>query len=114
MKKAYEYLDGIEAVEFSQSDDIFYRNSAVEELIKKAQIDAIGATVKMCAENAKLLEISNWGRFEDADKDKNPIIMEHDKIKKNNFGHGDCTYQIITVSKQSILQVAEELKKELE
>ena len=35
MKKAYDYLEEIESVEFMESDDIFHRNSAVEELIKK-------------------------------------------------------------------------------
>ena len=86
----------------------------IEEWIKQAQLDAIEETVKLCAKNAKLLEQSNWGNYEDAHNDSNPNLEEKEVIKKNNYGHGDCTYQIIRVSKQSILNCADILKKELE
>lgn len=39
MKKAYEYLDSTEAVEFMQS------NSQVEQIIKQAQRDAVDAAI---------------------------------------------------------------------
>lgn len=109
MKKAEDYVREMRP----DNKRGLFCTASVLSMIKQAQIDTIDAAVKRCAENAKLLEKSNWGRFEDADKDKNPIVMEHTKIKKNNFGHGDCTYQIITVSEQSILQVADKLKIEL-
>ena len=49
MKKAHEYLDEIESVEFNQSDDIFHRNSIIEELIKRIQLETIEETCKICA-----------------------------------------------------------------
>lgn len=59
--------------------------------------------LKAASENALLLEQSNWGKYEQSLEDKNPNYINHKIIKKNNFGHGDCTYQILTVNKQSIL-----------
>jgi hypothetical protein len=81
------------------------------ELVKIAQIDAIKNIVENCSNDAKLLIQSNWGRYENFDE--NPNFKEADKLCKNNFGQGDCTYQIVTVSKQSILNVADKMIEEL-
>lgn len=111
MKKAKDYDNLIFSLIYVD-DEIVHRN--IYSLIKQVQLDAIEETVKLCAENAKLLEQSNWGNYEDACNDSNPNLEEKEVIKKNNYGHGDCTYQIIKVSKQSILNCADILKKELE
>lgn len=91
MKKAHEYLDEIESVEFNQSDDIFHRNLVVEELIKRIQLETIEATVKLCAEKAKA-----------------EVKYEY----SGNTGSEYCdTYAI--ANKDSILNCLEILKKEL-
>ena len=100
MKKVYEYLDEIESVEFNQSDDIFYRNSVMEKLIKRIQIDTIEETVTLCAENAEI---------EERDYRKNPTKVE-------NYGQEvSSEYEGIYygVDAQSILNCIEILKKEL-
>lgn len=91
MKKAYEYLDEIESVEFNQSDDIFHRNLVVEELIKRIQLETIEETCRICAEKAKA-----------------EVKYEY----SGNTGSEYCdTYAI--VNKDSILNCLEILKKEL-
>lgn len=67
----------------------------------------VDAALLEAAKQAKLLVESNWGRYENRrhqqDQDSTPIFKEEEKIEKNNFGHGDCTYEVITPSTHSIL-----------
>lgn len=94
MKKAHEYLDKIESVEFNQSDDIFHRNLVVEELIKRIQLETIEETCKVCSENAK---------------------TKVTKILADDIKEGENAYIFVdTIDKESILNCAEILKKELE
>lgn len=93
MRKAYEYLDEIESVKFNQSDDIFHRNSVIEELIKRIQLETIEETCKVCAEKAK---------------------TKSNKILVDDIKEGENAYIFVdTIDKQSILNCAEILKKEL-
>ena len=89
MKKAKEYMK-----EFwhPNTDD----NTTIIDVIRQAQIDAIDATVKMCAEEANLL-INN---LSSTDKDYNDYYQ--------------CGDDEISVNRKGILQVADKLKKELE
>lgn len=100
MRKAYEYLDEIESVKFNQSDDIFHRNSVIEELIKRIQIDVIEETVKLCAKNAALNYAD--GRVCLPDYAEEPFNAVCDDLD-------NCHY----ISRNSILNCAEILKKEL-
>jgi hypothetical protein len=85
--------------------------SSVIECIEMVQQELIDYVVQRCANEAKLLEQSNWGNYEHFDP--SPNFKETEKICNNHFGHGDCTYEIITVSKSSILNVADKIKNEL-
>ena len=51
---------------------------------------------------AKILEKSNWGKWEDSENEKGNL-EEKISVKINHYGHGDCSYQILTVSHESIL-----------
>lgn len=96
MKKAEIYLK--KANEFYRcnirAEDIYVNEEAALKAIKAAQIDAIEETVKRCAEVAELKE------FNKTPQDRKSI--------SNDMG------DIYAVDKESILQVAEQLKKELE
>lgn len=37
-------------------------------------------------------------------------VVTKDKIERTSYGHGDATYEVITVNKQSILSIIQELK----
>ena len=63
-----------------------------------------------CAEQARvinekvcLLKQSDWGTYENIDPSSKPDFSLVDIVNINKYGHGDCTYYIITVSKDSIL-----------
>jgi hypothetical protein len=58
--------------------------------------------LKEASEKAKILEESGYGTYETQDGTASSK-EEKDCIKNNSYGHGDCTFQVITVSKQSIL-----------
>lgn len=81
MKKAYEYLDEIESIEFPQSDDMFHRNSVVEKLIKQIQEDVIRETVQECAENAEIEEYDEHFQYS-PHVNKNSILSIADKLIK--------------------------------
>lgn len=87
MKKAEEYMK-----EFwdPNTDD----NTTLIDVIKQAQIDAIDAAVKMCAENAELKEF-------------NVTPQDRDSIS-NDMG------DVYAVDLEKILSIADKLKKELE
>lgn len=87
MKKAKDYIN-ISNLSFKSKT---LQIGIIEEWIKAAQIDAIDATVKRCADNA------------DADY---TITDNFDPVTGEDIE--------VYVIKSSILQVAEELKKELE
>lgn len=115
MKKAGEYVEDLNLlfVPMGQlgTETTVTKEDAIEA-IKQAQKDAIEATLKLAAEKSKLLEESNWGRYEQPSD--NPTFKQLSKFEKNNFGHGDCTYQRITIDKSSILSLKDELFKQLE
>jgi hypothetical protein len=90
MKKAEEYMKKFWSPD---TDD----NTTIIDIIKQAQIDAIDATVKKCAKKATVTYI---------DLTSDEVFDYTDVLIDDNVD--------IIVNKQSILQVAEELKKELE
>ena len=75
--------------------------------IKKAMIEFaklhVEAALEEAAIKAKILEKSNWGRWEDSENEKGDL-EEKVSVKINHYGHGDCSYQILTVSHESILK----------
>ena len=85
MRKAEDYI--IEK-ETDHLADQYYSKSDIIGWIKQAQIDAIEEAVKRCAENAETMVIN----------DTDPYCFDGD----------------IVIDKQTILQVADKLKKELE
>lgn len=98
MKKAGDYFD--EACDKHEADQKSLKKDLNDEpyfveAIRKAQQDAIDEAVKTCAESAKLL-------FHDG----------HFKLDKR-IEHFQSGVDNITVSKQSILEVANKLKEEL-
>lgn len=52
---------------------------------------------------SKLLIESNWGTYENKDVNSPATFNETKEVRKNNYGHGDCTYEIIRVSGTSII-----------
>lgn len=94
MKKAEQYLKEYVGRRYPNTD---YNSEEVDimEAIKQAQIDAIEETVKLCAENAKLL-------FHDGYWKENKEL-EYFQSGENN----------LQISKNSILNYAEILKKRL-
>lgn len=97
MKKAEEYFkEACEAFENRENKDYdIYDEPYFVEAIRKAQQDAIDEAVKTCAESAKLL-------FHDG------FFKEDKRIE-----HFQSGVDNITVSKLSILEVANKLKEEL-
>ena len=63
----------------------------------------VEAALKEAAIKAKILEKSNWGKWEDSENEKGNL-EEKVSVKINHYGHGDCSYQILTVSHESILK----------
>ncbi len=108
MKKAHEYLDEIESVEFNQSDDIFHRNLVVEELIKRIQLETIEATVKLCAENAKIRH-----DYYDYDTPELYNKYKHEGFERCDGDGVQYGVDVVSIDKNSILNCAEILKKEL-
>ena len=108
MKKVYEYLDEIESVEFNQSDDIFYRNSIIEELIKRIQLETIEATVKLCAENAKIRH-----DYYDYDTPELYNKYKHEGFERCDGDGVQYGVDVVSIDKNSILNCLEILKKEL-
>ena len=81
------------------------------ELVKIAQIDTIKTTAENCAKDAKLDKSYNYGSF-----NYDLAVWEEDDKSywyKESYGHGDCGYEARRVSKQSILNVADKMIKEL-
>jgi len=78
-------------------------------------LDDIITEMKLCAklhcaeqervirEKVRLLKQSDWGTYENIDPSSKPNLDLVDIVNINKYGHGDCTYYIITVSKDSIL-----------
>ena len=86
MKKTEEYFKELRfnADHHLGLGDVRLTIAQQEELVKQVQLDAIEETVKLCAENARMGNTENG------------------------------IYTVFEVSKQSILDCAEILKKELE
>ena len=63
----------------------------------------VEAALEEAAIKAKILEKSNWGKWEDSENEKGNF-EEKVSVKINHYGHGDCSYQILTVSHESILK----------
>lgn len=103
MKKSEDYLkpyrkylvEGIDGYKNISGDGMFIGD--VEDAIKQAQIDAIEETCRVCAENADLTYVEcEW------------------EIPEGTVSVGDSEYGYNYIDKQSILSVADKLKKELE
>lgn len=69
-------------------------------LIEFAKLHVEMALIKT-SKVAKLLVESGYGRYEEGDK--GDLISYTDKVERNYPGHGDCTFEIITIDKESIL-----------
>ena len=63
----------------------------------------VEAALEEAAIKAKILDKSNWGKWEDSENEKGNL-EEKVSVKINHYGHGDCSYQILTVSHESILK----------
>ena len=78
-----------------------------EEAIANSHIEFaklhVEAALEEAAIKAKILEKSNWGKWEDSENEKGNL-EEKVSVKINHYGHGDCSYQILTVSHESILK----------
>lgn len=88
------------AKEFLKSKEPNTFNFPEEWLIEFAQYHTERALLR-ASEKAKLRTEGNYGTYENPAP--NPHFEEKDIIKRNTYGHGDCTYEIITVSKHSIM-----------
>ena len=77
-------------------------NNVIEDMIEFAKLH-VEAALKEASENAKILEKSDWGKWEDSENEKGNL-EEKVSVKTNYYGHGDCSYQILTVSHESILK----------
>lgn len=108
MKKVYEYLDEIESVEFNQSDDIFYRKSIIEELIKRIQLETIEETCKICAEKAKIRH-----DYYDYDTPELYNKYKHEGFERCDGDGVQYGVDVVSIDKNSILNCLEILKKEL-
>ena len=75
----------------------------ISEIMKGFTKRHVEAALKGASENAKILEKSNWGKWEDSENEKGNL-EEKVSVKINHYGHGDCSYQILTVSHESILK----------
>lgn len=100
MKKAEEYIKDIPTF----TDTGGYGKEYVIEAIKQAQLDAIEETVKLCSETADITmkKKSHYGKYRKWQK------VKEDEVDLFNY---EVMY---SVDKQSILNCAEILKKELE
>lgn len=67
-----------------------------------AMKEACRQTLELAAENAKIQQTWDYGRYED-NETISPEIKILKVIKTNHPGHGDCTHDIIRVNRQSIL-----------
>ena len=97
------------AEEFLATSDEFevIETRKQEEVVTKTMIEFaklhVEAALKEAAIKAKILEKSNWGKWEDSENEKGNL-EEKVSVKINHYGHGDCYYQILTVSHESILK----------
>ena len=73
------------------------------EIMKGFAKRHVEAALEEAAIKAKILEKSNWGKWEDSENEKGNL-EEKVSVKINHYGHGDCSYQILTVSHESILK----------
>lgn len=112
MKKAEEYLKSLYFKNGIKEQDYKFWYDANKQLldqmvtaIKQVQIDAINETVKRCAERAK---INRKGYFESTTEE---VLLGLDVYISDE---DDRPSFIDVIDKQSILQVAKELKKEFE
>ena len=98
MKKAEEFIPFMNKVSETVivSGRQYWNREFIVRLIKQAQLEAVEETVKLCAENAKLLFTEGFWK-----EDKQ---LEYFQSGENN----------LQVSKQSILNCIEILKKEIE
>lgn len=107
MKKADEYIEELGRSVTTLDGNISERVVSIEKArvaVKNAQIDAIDEAVKRCAENAKLTMKEEYG-------ETSRIIHRNLDRGSTNTSEQDYYYY---VNKDSILQVADKLKKELE
>lgn len=105
MKKVEEYIKNIDSYLVEEVLEEFpLVNSTLKEIIRQAQLDAIEETCKFCAENA-------------VTKAEYKLNIKGSRYKKWEEGdniHLFETTQRYSVDKQSILDCAEILKKQLE
>jgi hypothetical protein len=110
--KKYDDIIFSEIESDSDGYESFYRYDQVVKAIKIAQIDAIDETVRRCAEKAKMFHKyypkEGRGNYKKYCEFKGTYPERYD-----SYGES-IGVDVFQVNKQSILQVAEELKKELE
>ena len=101
MKKTEDYIIEKETDHWADQD---YSKSDIIKWIKQAQIDAIEEAVKRCAENATVK----------SEYKSNIKGAKYKEWKSEDSIDSFNTTQRYSIDKKSILQVAEQLKKELE
>ena len=104
MKKAIEYLEEFEKRGLMSS-------ITLTELILEVQRDTIDEVVKTCANKATLEEASDYGRFNEKFAKFEPTNETIYSVE--TYGHGDCGYTAVRISKDSILNCANILKEQL-
>lgn len=100
MKTASEFLEDYKNLTSHYADQEYSEDSMINALVAFAS-EHVKAALFEASKNAVILEESNWGKWENATE--TPNYTTHKVMKKNNYGHGDCTYEILTVDKNSIL-----------
>lgn len=120
MKKAEEYIKGLRFIEDEDDDNksievieniYCFTKADIIKTIKQAQVDAIDATVKKCAENARMSHKyypkEGRGNYKNYCEFKGTYPERYD-----SYGES-IGVDVFQINEKSILQVAEELKKEL-
>lgn len=79
-----------------------YSEDSIIEAMKEFAMQYVKAALFEASKASMILEESGWGKWENTTQ-KPEISTNHKVIKKNEYGYGECTYQIITVDKNSIL-----------
>lgn len=110
MKKAEEYIENIDSY---LVEEVLYQFPLARvkflEIIKQAQIDAIDAAVKICAETAKM----SHEYYSKEDNYKKYCEFEETYPTRCDYYGEPIGVDVFQVNKGSILQVADKLKKEL-
>jgi len=107
LKKAEQYLEDIKE-KYHIGTAWQVTKPYLLEVIKTAQIDAIEETVKLCAENAKIRH-----DYYDYDTPELYNKYKHEGFERCDGDGVQYGVDVVSIDKNSILNCAEILKKEL-